>query len=241
MSEGRGTPLALLPLIYSSRSGFNIDDERTLPALGELLERVRGGFLIIDTLKRFHRADENAASGMSAVFARLLPLCRKYDVRLIVVHHKAKPNSNAPREAIHTHRGSTDIPAAFDTVWGYDKSGDRRVLGLDKSRYWSSRIEVGVTLEETDDETPAPVALHGAEIRTEVRTQVTMRLGVACEEGVLRSELVKLVAAERDIDLKVADRLTSRALKELGKQVRKRPEGRKMRYWLADHAPKDAE
>ena len=50
--------------------------------------------VIIDTLRRFHREDENASGPMTSVIDRLEAICLEAKCSLIFLHHTSKNSSN---------------------------------------------------------------------------------------------------------------------------------------------------
>jgi hypothetical protein len=81
--------------------------------------------IIIDSLVRFHSAEENNATQMAAVLENLLRLVNE-GATVVVLHHQGKASGTK-------YRGSTDILAAVDVAFAIDKNTqkDRIVLTLD--------------------------------------------------------------------------------------------------------------
>ena len=70
--------------------------------------------IILDSLKRFHRLDENSASDMSTVFEDgIKPITRTSGANVIVLHHSTKGDNN---DSHQKSRGSGDITAAPDSA-----------------------------------------------------------------------------------------------------------------------------
>jgi hypothetical protein len=100
------------------------------PMIGDprLLEFAKDGPLIIfDSMIRFHRADENSATEMAQVMARLRQLAT-VGASVVVLHHKAKSDTSS-------YRGSSDIVAGADAVFALAKRDDLLELRTFKNRF----------------------------------------------------------------------------------------------------------
>jgi RecA-family ATPase len=85
--------------------------------LFEMLDEVRPGVLILDTLRMSTQGDENSSTDMMKAFMRLRDLRIKFGLTAVVVHHMGKEpdeRSTTPR----TSRGSSVIEDSPDTI-GY--------------------------------------------------------------------------------------------------------------------------
>ena len=100
------------------------------PMIGDprLLEFAKDGLLIIfDSMIRFHGADENSATEMDQVMARLRQLTT-VGASVVVLHHKAKSDTSS-------YRGSSDIVAGADAVFALAKRDDLLELRTFKNRF----------------------------------------------------------------------------------------------------------
>jgi hypothetical protein len=97
----------------------DINDSRLI----EIVKRHRP-LIILDSLVRFHSADENSAKQMAKVFARLRILADA-GATIFILHHLAKTKNSQ-------YRGSTDILAGVDAAFELrrEKSKNDTVLSL---------------------------------------------------------------------------------------------------------------
>lgn len=100
-----------------------------------LLEFARKGpVLIIDSMIRFHSADENSATQMAPIMASLRQLAT-VGASIVVLHHKPKSDTSA-------YRGSSDIVAGADAAFALVKRD-----GLLELRTIKNRFAIETTIE----------------------------------------------------------------------------------------------
>ena len=100
------------------------------PMIGDprLLEFAQTGpVLIIDSMIRFHGADENSATQMAPVMASLRELAT-LGASVVVLHHK-------PKSETSSYRGSSDIVAGADAAFALVKRGPTLELQKIKNRF----------------------------------------------------------------------------------------------------------
>lgn len=101
-----------------------------------LLEFARKGpVLIIDSMIRFHSADENSATQMAPVMASLRELAT-VGASVVVLHHK-------PKSETSSYRGSSDIVAGADAAFALVKRDGLLELRTIKNRFAvETRVEI---------------------------------------------------------------------------------------------------
>lgn len=121
---------------YALENGINFDDEASLELLKRKIEHLRPDWVIIDSLVRVHRRDENSNADMSALIGGIIkPMVRAVGAGALIIHHLAKPSKERPAGSIgHRIRGASDIMGVADQVWGLGKSGDALQLSHIKCR-----------------------------------------------------------------------------------------------------------
>lgn len=96
------------------------------PAWAEAIERMATGarLMIIDTLRRFHSADENSAGEMARLLSILEGICARTGASILFLHHTSKGASlNGGGDAQQASRGSSVL---VDNVRG----GQLNLLGM---------------------------------------------------------------------------------------------------------------
>lgn len=120
--HGLGAKDELENLRYLHDQGIRLDLGHPSKLLDEI-KMWQPEIIVIDSLKRFHRKDENNASEMSAVFEDgIKPLKKVCGSTVIVLHHTTKGDSN---DSLTKARGSGDITAAPDSGVEVRKTNDR--------------------------------------------------------------------------------------------------------------------
>ena len=93
------------------------------------------GFIVFDSLIRFHTANENDNSEMAVVMGRFIELAR-VGATVLVLHH-------TPKDSHAKFRGAQEILAACDCAYNVSKDlNDRRLVTLDqiKNRVAEERV-----------------------------------------------------------------------------------------------------
>lgn len=192
--------LALSHRLYSARDSVGSDDIDTLaenleivplmgrtvdlmlPAWAKAVERMADGarLVIIDTLRRFHSADENSAGEMSRLLGTLEHICANTGASVLFLHHTAKGAAlNGGGDSQQASRGSSvlvdnvrggqfnlsgmsDAEARAHGVDPADRKGFTRLMqakanfGAPMSDRWFRRVEGGLLvpaqLERLDDD-----------------------------------------------------------------------------------------
>jgi len=102
---------ANLPIYYLNKSEFDITNKKHLAQLLNYIAEHKIKLVILDSLVRMHRGDENSSRDMSAVFRRISAITR-LGVSVLATHHhrKGAEKSDSPQNL----RGSSDIGAGVD-------------------------------------------------------------------------------------------------------------------------------
>jgi hypothetical protein len=87
----------------------------------------RGPVMIVDSMIRFHKADENSATQMESVMASLRELATA-GASIVVLHHKSKSETSS-------YRGSSDIVAGADAAFSLAKREGMLELRTIKNRF----------------------------------------------------------------------------------------------------------
>jgi hypothetical protein len=108
----RGVDLSCLDLLLLSTPVLRLDSTIDTDRLTATVENVRPRLLVLDPFVRVQSVDENSASEVSRVLARLTALKRTHDLAILVVHHVRKNASGHPGQSL---RGSGDLRAWGDS------------------------------------------------------------------------------------------------------------------------------
>jgi hypothetical protein len=158
------------------------------PMIGDprLLEFARQEpVLIVDSMIRFHTADENSATQMAPVMAALRELATA-GASVIVLHHK-------PKSETSSYRGSSDIVAGADAAFALVKRD-----GLLELRTIKNRFAVETTVEVQADFAAGTFSLSGTPGRRECMHEVD-RLAdiIRASPGLTQNEVVRRVGMNR--------------------------------------------
>jgi RecA-family ATPase len=196
---GLGSP-AISPdrLYIASCRGVNLDDKPQLVKLGELIDKIKPDFLVMDSFVRFHRRDENSNTEMSALYSEVIvPLTKCCPgMGIILIHHLAKPGANSfPGNMVNRVRGAGDIVAQPDQLWTIVVENDKtQTLTHQWTRWATAAEELSLSLADTPDGTG--ITLKALEIHQGADEYMAEQLVMAGTTGLLRKDMVKMLVDE---------------------------------------------
>lgn len=120
-------------IIFLSLNGIKIDDPEHLEHLRELIEKEKPVLVILDSLIRLHKGEENSASEMSVAFSAMKKLVSD-DRAILFIHHHRKPQGFGKKSGSQSIRGSSDIIAAVDAHLAIDRKGSDFIVTQTKMR-----------------------------------------------------------------------------------------------------------
>lgn len=223
--------LASVQLRYLSKNHLRLDAPRGLSTLRTEIETHRPILVVLDSLIRFHGADENSNTDIANVLGGIVQLATKHNSAFVILDHMRKPSKDDERfDSGHRVRGAGDKAGICDGLWTLegDRETDSRTLSCRKNR-WEDSLPQALTTKwrVSDDESAAWIECKDAEIAADLA--VTNVLS-ACPSGLLASDLydrlrpmgIKRRTAQRMIQKHVQDGVVST-----------RKEGsRSTRYWV---------
>lgn len=119
------------PILLDSEAGYEVIDG--------YLRRFKPVLLILDSLTRFHRADENSAGEMADLGAILRRLIQDHGTAIILIDHSRKPGVVDDRAS--RLRGSTEKRNMLDTALDFQtpKPDEPLVVTMTKRR-WAEAV-----------------------------------------------------------------------------------------------------
>lgn len=115
----RARNIGLLP--YTGKTFFaRTMNKRGILRLDELTrEEVSGAVIIVDTLVRYIKGDENSSRDMAALSAQLFRMIEDGAAAVIPLHHSQKGTKESPELTLeNVMRGSGELGASMTNVWG---------------------------------------------------------------------------------------------------------------------------
>ena len=120
---------------------FDLEDEESLSYASDCADYIGAKVIIVDSLRRSHRGDENGSQDASAHIRQLQVLSDNGKRAVIVIHHVAKGSE--------TPRGSGDYKAGADATVTVTKSGN--VITLKSENHASGDDVLRMQVDFTDD------------------------------------------------------------------------------------------
>jgi len=136
-----------LDLLFLIGRGICLNVPDSVGQLKRLLELHRPELVIVDSLIRVHRAEENSATEMSRVFAVVKDFVRAYGCSILFADHLRKPGHFGV-SADQRLRGSTEKAAFVDTLLSLQRKEDRIIVEHAKSRFAEPVSAFVVTIKD---------------------------------------------------------------------------------------------
>jgi RecA-family ATPase len=123
ISKGLGVnPLDLHPwLSVNCETQFYFDQKPDVEEMKEALKQWKPSLVIMDSLSRTHRADENSKKEMSIVTSIWGDLCSQYKVTVAMIHHFTKSGNGTLLQKL---RGTGDIGALARHLIAVESTSD---------------------------------------------------------------------------------------------------------------------
>lgn len=139
-----------LPIEFAVQQGVLFDNEDAFALLVSAVEELKPSLIIIDSLVRVHRADENSSVAMAAVFSKVKELVRGSNRTVVIADHHRKPSA-LPMSPEHLVRGSSEKLAFSDSILVLQKraSGELTVKHV-KSRFGKEIDDFDFEIVDTD-------------------------------------------------------------------------------------------
>lgn len=200
-----------VPFYYTNRLGIRMDDNDQLRQIREHIEAHEIRLVIIDTLTRVHRYDENDNSQMRQLFARFQVLMNA-GASVVVAHHDRKGGQGDSSIGHERMRGASEISAAADMCFSIEKNSDWFRLVSTKSRLVpeAEAISIDFVVEDSADRLQTTLRPIDPEERSTRRLDVMGEriLAVLWRDGEMNTRtLVEAVGGKTEVVVAAADRL----------------------------------
>jgi|GEM_PF-5809247 len=226
-----------LDVYFGVGQGICLNDQASAEGLRQVLQALQPALVIVDSLIRVHRAEENSASEMSRVFAVVKALTRDFGCTFLFSDHQRKPGSYGTSQDLLL-RGSSDKVAFVDTLLSLRRKDGALIVEHSKSRFAEPVSSFVVRIEDTAPGATSVACMGDAEALKKAARQeeasAFLEEAVPPDQWTARKDLVSQ-AKEIGISAKVLDE-TLKALEEDGRIVRedRKPEkgpGRKTAFY----------
>ncbi len=209
LGAGKGLNIYLL-----SQKGFLVSDENAVEMLLEVCEEKKIGVIIMDSLVRISKADENSASEMSEVFRIIKKFCQN-SMTVIVTHHDRKEGKK-PSSPEARLRGSSDILASADCHLAIKRDkNNRNKISIEQTKIRQGKEIEPFELEIKEDKTRVDFDYLGGYQKDQNKKDLAMKAVKSIlkkeKDGMSIGKIKKKVKELKDI----GERNTADAIKEL--------------------------
>lgn len=108
-------------LVIDTSTPFSFDEGEDLVRLHRTIEQVQPTLVVLDSLSRMHRCDENSKAEMGRALTAWADLSRMHGITACVIHHFTK-SSNPDASPGHRMRGTGDLFALVRGVVGVERN-----------------------------------------------------------------------------------------------------------------------
>ncbi len=222
---GKKLPQDGLDVHFCVGQGFSLSRPDAVEQLRILLSSLRPGLVIIDSLIRVHRAEENSASEMARVFEVVKNLIREYRCTFLFADHQRKPGHWGTSLDLLL-RGSSEKAAFVDTLLSLQRKEDALIVEHSKSRCDEAVPAFVVSIEDREPDTTTVAYTGEAEaLKQQARLEAALEfLEAALRQGdwAARKELI-----EQAKEAEVSEKAVDEALKALEAEGRLERQNRK--------------
>lgn len=221
----KGLSAEQLDLHVAVGQGLSFSNPASVGRLRQLLEKLRPALVVVDSLIRVHRAEENSASEMAQVFKAVKDLIREFGCTFLFADHQRKPGYFGASLDLLL-RGSSEKAAFVDTLLSLQRKEGTLIVEHSKSRYAEPVPAFVVRIEDMG--AGATAVLYGGEaeqIKQAARQEAArefLKTALSCEDWIARKTLV-----EQAKEAGVSEKALDEALKTLEVEGKVEREDRK--------------
>ena len=165
-------------------SGICFNDRKSVEHLHRLIDDIHPGVVIIDSLIRVHRAEENSAKEMSQIFAEVKSLFRKGHCLFIFADHQRKMGYiRAGGDQLL--RGSSEKVAFVDTLLSIQRVDKKLVVDHTKARFSEPVPSFIISIEDPSEDSTTVAYQGDAE---ETKKQEKLKNALELIDGAIEAE-----------------------------------------------------
>jgi len=146
--KGKGFDTTSMDLHLSVSQGLCFNDPSSLSKFRLLMDSIRPSLVIIDTLIRVYRGEENSASEMAQVFGIVKTIVRDYRCAILFADHHRKLGIHGGFPGGELLRGSSEKTAFVDTLLSLLKRDETLYVDHSKSRYAEAVSPFAIKIED---------------------------------------------------------------------------------------------
>ena len=129
--------------------GVSFQDDASVERLRQLLIVERPGLVVVDSLIRVHRAEENSASEMAGVFQNIKNLVREFGCSFVFADHQRKLGAFGISLDLAL-RGSSEKVAFVDSLLSLHRKKGELIVEHSKSRFAQPVTSFVIRIEDTN-------------------------------------------------------------------------------------------
>jgi hypothetical protein len=221
-------PAAIERIEIASMNGIDLGKPEWADAVAAKIRELRPVLVIVDSLVRVHKGDENNSRDVANLFGVVTQFRQEFGAAFLFTHHLRK--KGLVNDLSERVRGSSDIEAYVDTLLGLEKVDNRLLLRQIKSRDEEAIKPLALAIQDLTEDSTSVVVLGEIDEETEKRETARALMREMLADGPKLREL--LIEGGKEIGL--SERTIADALKDLisTKEAERSKDGRKTTYAL---------
>ena len=197
-------------IFFLSQQGVKIDDKSHIDRLVEVVKEIDPVLVVMDSLVRFHRGDENAAKDMNLFFEAANRLS-DVDRTVLFIHHHRKQYGFGRQSSAQNIRGSSDIPAAVECHLAVDRKA-KDILTITQTKVRGQpEIERFKVALVTDEQGALSFGYQGKDDSENEDMLKAQEAVISALTGATEPLPIKVLAKQ----IKLSETMTRKAVKEL--------------------------
>ena len=152
--KAKGIVEDLPGIFFSIGNAISFSESHKIQALRKQIDLCKPSVIIVDSLIRVHRAEENSATEMARVFAVVKSIINDTGCSFIFADHQRK-RSKANNSSDQLLRGSTEKLAIADSVLSIQRKDDILSVEHTKCRHAEALRSFSIAIVDTDPEKTA--------------------------------------------------------------------------------------
>lgn len=198
-------------ILFLSQKGIQLDNTAHVQKLKQAIDDIEPVLVVLDSLVRFHRKDENSASEMRLVMKAIGSLVNESRT-IVFIHHHKKEQFGQSSSGSNSVRGSTDIFNALDCHIGIKKRNETVVVSQNKLRIQKELPAFNVIVDNFTGEY-LKFDYNGEdnsqqELLEKIKSYIADMLYEAAGEELSRKELITAAGASNKIGTEALKQLT---------------------------------
>ncbi len=209
--NGKDVSRESLDVHFALGQGLCLNDRASVDRLRGQIETLKPKLVIVDSLIRVHRAEENSAKEMAQVSAVIQKIFREYKCTFLFADHQRKP-SNFSVGSDQLLRGSSEKLAFVDSLLSLKRKDKFLIVEHSKSRYVPEIPSFMVDIKDLSPEITQ--VIYSGEAEAHLQTERLKTVGDFLESALMSGQWIsRKDLVEKAKQIQISERVVDGVLK----------------------------